>query len=62
MTDPDWDDVRREIETRTKAKAGSNSRISEDPIAMRVESPHMPDLELVDLPGLTRNPRGGGPD
>ncbi len=58
MANPAWDDVRREIEDRTRSKAGGNANIVDDPIVMRIDSPNVIDLELVDLPGLTRNPRG----
>ncbi len=54
---PNWDVIRREIEQRMVLKAGNNCNIVDEPIAIRLTSRHVPDLELVDLPGFTRNPK-----
>lgn len=45
--------VRHEIERRTNMLAGSRKGISCRPIFLRIYSPHVSDLSLVDLPGLT---------
>ena len=50
--------MRREIESRTMARAGNNKGISKEPIKIVMISPDVPDLELIDLPGFTRNPVG----
>ncbi len=57
----DFDKVRREIERVTEEEAGSNKGISVDPIRLRVFSPHVLNLTLVDLPGMTRVPVGDQP-
>ena len=57
----DFEDVRREIEAATQEVAGSNRGISNEPIRLRVFSPHVLNLTLVDLPGITRVPVGDQP-
>ena len=41
------------IENETRRKAGDQRDISEIPINLRIVSPHVTNLSLVDLPGLT---------
>ncbi len=50
----DFDEVRREIEQETFKVAGQNHGISKLPISLRIYSPDVLDLTLVDLPGLTK--------
>lgn len=50
----DFDEVRKEIEAETFRVAGQNKGISKLPINLRVYSPNVLDLTLVDLPGLTK--------
>lgn len=50
----DFQDVRREIEAETFRVAGQNKGISKLPISLRIFSPDVLDLTLVDLPGLTK--------
>ncbi|KAF8323545.1 dynamin protein dnm1 [Cantharellus anzutake] len=50
----DFEDVRREIEQETLRVAGQNKGISKLPINLRICSPDVLDLTLVDLPGLTK--------
>lgn len=50
----DFNDVRREIEQETFRVAGQNKGISRLPISLRIYSPNVLDLTLVDLPGLTK--------
>lgn len=41
--------------------AGKNKGVIQDPIGLRIYSPRVPDLMLVDLPGITRVPVGDQP-
>ena len=51
-------DIRREIEAETERITGKKQAISHNPIRLRITSPHVPNLTLVDLPGMTRVPVG----
>ncbi|WFD42395.1 dynamin GTPase [Malassezia psittaci] len=57
----DFDKIREEIVRDTEAKTGKNAGISSAPINLRIYSPHVLTLTLVDLPGLTKNPVGDQP-
>ncbi|XP_067940111.1 dynamin-1-like isoform X3 [Watersipora subatra] len=57
----DFDDVRKEIEAETDRVTGSNKGISNIPINLRVYSPHVLNLTLIDLPGMTRVAVGDQP-
>lgn len=57
----DFSDVKREIENETARIAGSNKGISRQPISLKIYSPHVLSLTLVDLPGLTKVPIGDQP-
>ncbi|KIK99119.1 hypothetical protein PAXRUDRAFT_823073 [Paxillus rubicundulus Ve08.2h10] len=57
----DFGEVRREIEQETFRVAGQNKGISKLPISLRIYSPNVLDLTLVDLPGLTKIPVGDQP-
>lgn len=57
----DFDQVRKEIEDETDRMTGSNKGISSIPINLRVYSPHVLNLTLVDLPGITKVPVGDQP-
>jgi dynamin 1-like protein len=50
----DFDEIRREIEQETFRVAGQNKGVSKLPISLRIYSPDVLDLTLVDLPGLTK--------
>lgn len=50
----EFDEIRREIEQETFRVAGQNKGISKLPIHLRIYSPNVLDLTLVDLPGLTK--------
>ena len=50
----DFDEIRKEIEQETYRVAGQNKGISKLPIHLRIYSPNVLDLTLVDLPGLTK--------
>jgi len=45
--------IRAAIDAQTATRAGTQKGVSTAPILMRLYSPHVPDLSLVDLPGLT---------
>ncbi|XP_035231196.1 dynamin-like, partial [Stegodyphus dumicola] len=57
----DFDAIRKEIEDETDRTTGSNKGISPHPINLRVYSPHVLNLTLIDLPGMTRVPVGDQP-
>ncbi len=57
----DFQDVKREIENETTRVAGSNKGITRQPINLKIYSPHVLNLTLVDLPGLTKVPIGDQP-
>lgn len=57
----DFDEIRKEIEQETLRVAGQNKGISKLPISLRIYSPNVLDLTLVDLPGLTKIPVGDQP-
>ena len=50
----EFSEIRREIEAETFRVAGQNKGISKLPIHLRIYSPNVLDLTLVDLPGLTK--------
>lgn len=50
----DFAEVRKEIEAETFRVAGQNKGVSKLPINLRIYSPNVLDLTLVDLPGLTK--------
>ena len=57
----DFEKIRQEIVQDTEAKTGGNKGISPMPINLRIYSPHVLTLTLVDLPGLTKVPVGDQP-
>lgn len=57
----DFNKIREEIVKETEAKAGRNVGISPAPINLRIYSPNVLTLTLVDLPGLTKVPVGDQP-
>ncbi|KAG4306437.1 hypothetical protein PORY_000425 [Pneumocystis oryctolagi] len=56
-----FSEVRLEIENETSRIAGDNKGINRLPIQLRLFSPHVINLTLVDLPGLTKIPIGDQP-
>eukprot|EP00009_Paramoeba_aestuarina_P010634 CAMPEP_0201540536 /NCGR_PEP_ID=MMETSP0161_2-20130828/70996_1 /ASSEMBLY_ACC=CAM_ASM_000251 /TAXON_ID=180227 /ORGANISM="Neoparamoeba aestuarina, Strain SoJaBio B1-5/56/2" /LENGTH=614 /DNA_ID=CAMNT_0047948011 /DNA_START=509 /DNA_END=2353 /DNA_ORIENTATION=- len=56
-----FDEIRDEINRETDRLCGSNKGISADPIILRIFSPHVIPLTLVDTPGLTRLAVGDQP-
>ncbi|KAG7391866.1 Dynamin-1-like protein [Phytophthora pseudosyringae] len=57
----DFDEIRREIEKETDRITGKNKGISNKSINLKVFSPHVLNLTLVDLPGITKVPVGDQP-
>ncbi|XP_032827283.1 dynamin-1-like protein isoform X1 [Petromyzon marinus] len=57
----DFDEIRREIENETERVTGSNKGICSDAIHLKIFSPHVLSLTLVDLPGITKVPVGDQP-
>ena len=59
----DFKDIRAEIEAETQRIVGGNKKqaITNKPIRLRITSPHVPNLTMVDLPGMTKVPVGDQP-
>lgn len=57
----DFSEIRSEIEFETARIAGKNKGISKVPINLKIFSPHVLNLTLVDLPGITKVPIGEQP-
>lgn len=58
----DFNEIRKEIEAETERKGGSNKGICPEPINLKIYSPHVVNLTLVDLPGITKVPVGDQPE
>lgn len=56
-----FNEIRQEIEAETERTTGKKLGISPVPINLRIYSPHVLTLTLVDLPGLTKVPVGDQP-
>ncbi|XP_061636748.1 dynamin 3a isoform X2 [Phyllopteryx taeniolatus] len=57
----DFDEICQEIEAETYRLTGTNKGISPVPISLRIFSPNVLNLTLVDLPGITKVPVGDQP-
>eukprot|EP00727_Mastigamoeba_balamuthi_P010764 m51a1_g631 putative dynamin like protein (742) ;mRNA; r:147922-150599 len=57
----DFGAVRDEIQAATNEVAGRNRGVARVPITLTIHSPHVVNLTLVDLPGITRIPVGDQP-
>lgn len=57
----DFDEIRREIEKETDRLTGKNKGISNKSINLKIFSPYVLNLTLVDLPGVTKVPVGDQP-
>ena len=57
----EFEEIRKEIEDETDRATGGNKGITPVPINLRVYSPHVLNLTLIDLPGLTKVPVGDQP-
>ncbi|KAK2139926.1 hypothetical protein LSH36_1555g00016 [Paralvinella palmiformis] len=58
----DFDEIRREIENETERMSGNNKGICPEPIHLKIFSPKVLTLTLVDLPGITKVPVGDQPE
>lgn len=58
----DFAEIRETISGETERLAGGNKGISDNPIRLSIYSPHVLNLTLIDLPGITRVPVGDQPD
>uniref|UniRef100_A0A1B6GU88 dynamin GTPase n=2 Tax=Cuerna arida TaxID=1464854 RepID=A0A1B6GU88_9HEMI len=58
----DFSEIRNEIEQETNRKAGHNKGVCSEPIVLKIYSPSVLNLSLVDLPGLTKVPVGDQPE
>jgi dynamin 1-like protein len=58
----DFNDVKHEIIMETERLAGRQKNISADPITLKIISPHVLNLTLVDLPGMTKVPTEDQPE
>uniref|UniRef100_A0A0G4GH60 Dynamin GTPase n=1 Tax=Chromera velia CCMP2878 TaxID=1169474 RepID=A0A0G4GH60_9ALVE len=57
----DFEMIRKEIERETERITGRNKGISAQPIFLKISSPYVIDLTLIDLPGITKVPIGDQP-
>jgi replication fork clamp-binding protein CrfC len=58
----DFDEIREEIVRETDRVTGKNKGISSKSINLKIFSPFVLNLTLVDLPGVTKVPTGDQPD
>ncbi|XP_068616811.1 dynamin-1-like protein [Brachionichthys hirsutus] len=58
----DFQEIRREIEAETERSSGNNKGITSEPIYLKLYSPRVLSLSLVDLPGITKVPVGDQPE
>ncbi|KAG8364162.1 hypothetical protein BUALT_Bualt19G0098300 [Buddleja alternifolia] len=57
----DFNEIRREIQAETEKEAGGNKGVTDKQIRLKIFSPNVLDITLVDLPGLTKVPVGDQP-
>ncbi|KAK9813544.1 hypothetical protein WJX73_006112 [Symbiochloris irregularis] len=57
----DFDKIRAEIQEETARLSGFNKGVSDKPIRLKIHSPHVLTMTLVDLPGLAKVPVGDQP-
>ncbi|VAH31725.1 unnamed protein product [Triticum turgidum subsp. durum] len=57
----DFEHIKREIQSETDKEAGGNKGVSDKQIRLKIFSPNVIDITLVDLPGITRVPVGDQP-
>ncbi|KAK2176785.1 hypothetical protein NP493_640g02001 [Ridgeia piscesae] len=58
----DFNDIRQEISAETERMSGTNKGICPEPIHLRIYSPNVLTLTLVDLPGITKVAIGDQPE
>jgi len=56
-----FDEIKREITNETDRVVGSNKGVSDKPIHLKIFSPNVLSLSMVDLPGITKVPVGDQP-
>ncbi|KAL2511973.1 Dynamin-related protein 3A [Abeliophyllum distichum] len=56
-----FEEIRKEIEAETEREAGGNKGVSDKQIRLKIFSPNVLDITLVDLPGITKVPVGDQP-
>ena len=56
-----FDEVRNEIVSQTERETGTGVCVTDKPINLKIYSPNVVNLTLIDLPGITRNPVGDQP-
>lgn len=57
----DFNEIRDEIQHETDRICGQNKGVSWTPINLKIHSPNVLDLTLIDLPGMTKVPVGDQP-
>ncbi|CAA7405634.1 unnamed protein product [Spirodela intermedia] len=57
----DFSAIRREIQAETDREAGGNKGVSDERIRLKIFSPNVLNITLVDLPGITKVPVGDQP-
>ncbi|XP_020590969.1 LOW QUALITY PROTEIN: dynamin-related protein 3A-like [Phalaenopsis equestris] len=57
----DFREIRREIQAETDREAGGNKGVSDKQIRLKIFSPNVLNITLVDLPGITKIPVGDQP-
>ncbi|WCJ30506.1 dynamin related protein [Euphorbia peplus] len=57
----DFGEIRLEIQAETEREAGSNKGVSDKEICLRICSPYVLNMTLIDLPGITKVPVGDQP-
>ncbi|KAL3382598.1 hypothetical protein AABB24_002222 [Solanum stoloniferum] len=57
----DFNEIRWEIQAETAREAGGNKGVSDKQIRLKIFSPNVLDITLVDLPGITKVPVGDQP-
>ncbi|XP_024363019.1 dynamin-related protein 3A [Physcomitrium patens] len=58
----DFEAIRKEIQAETDRELGTNKGISEKQIRLKIFSPNVLNITLVDLPGITKVPVGDQPN
>nr|CAB3239228.1 dynamin-1-like protein [Phallusia mammillata] len=58
----DFNEIKHEIQQETDRLGGTNKGICTDPIRLKIFSPNVLNLTLVDLPGIIKVPVGDQPD
>ncbi|KAI8472465.1 MAG: the Dynamin A Gtpase domain complexed with Gdp, determined As myosin fusion [Monoraphidium minutum] len=57
----DFERIRQEIQSETERVSGGNKNISDKPIRLKICSPNVLTMTLIDLPGMTKVPVGDQP-